>query len=353
MRSSELSDQTITLNFPAQCHHTSSSPISPQYLIEITSRHKTYIVRRRYSDFEQLRLQLQSEFLQSDPNSKILLPSLPPKTSGVFGYLTGSSNLLSNVVERQTALERWLKTLIVNKDLREATRQSPSLKRFLEYKGDDDDQKSDQPLFTPQTWLVEHNELRSSIREIYSSLDNRSLDSKRQLVNVSARVGKLLTGLQQLSQPGTSKAVISAGELDRRARLVTSLQDDCEKLGKLTINVRGGINGSQRPADQRAELLTTRVLGGGGSGRNLKVVEETNETRALDNRSLMAQISTDKQDDRLRSLTEILQRQKTIGLLINQELVEQNELLDQVSDQLDGSSKKLKLAKKQMDRLGA
>lgn len=394
-----------------------------RYPIEITTRLKSYIVRRRYSEFEQLRLELSTELekatqLDRGSSSAILLPPLPPKTRGVFGYLTGSSSIPdpSKLQERQQALERWLKAIIINKDFRTVIAQSGSLSRFLDYErpqtaptstGTSSSEESNR--FTPQTWLIEHNDLKAGIREIYSTLEERdqliqrrlanpggssasaelresnrlSVEAKRQLVSVTARVGDLLKSLQQFSgsKPGTKisgkkvSASVSEGELERRSKLVTSLQDDCEKLSKLTVFARtqagmasrGRLEGPIENSEQRNELLggsqigrgppTTRVLGGGGGLGRAGIAEETAVTRGLDNRGLMDyQVHTkivEEQDTKLKSLTEILQRQKMIGMLINNELVEQNEILDEFGNQIDSTTKKLNEAKKKMNRLGA
>ncbi|EGG05255.1 uncharacterized protein MELLADRAFT_56459 [Melampsora larici-populina 98AG31] len=61
----------------------------------------------------------------------------------------------------------------------------------------------------------------------------------------------------------------------------------------------------------------------------------------------------EEQDTKLKSLTEILQRQKMIGMLINNELMEQNEILDEFGNEIDSTTKKLNEAKKKMNRLGA
>ncbi|KAG0152369.1 hypothetical protein CROQUDRAFT_649765 [Cronartium quercuum f. sp. fusiforme G11] len=386
-----------------------------RYKIEVTTRLKSYVVRRRYSEFVQLRIDLGAELQRAhqldralqpgQKNSLAVLPVLPPKTRGVISYLTGSSSIAdpATLLERQQALERWLKTIIVNKDLRAATASSPSLISFLEYErppqakpvngaGD----LAEPILFTPQAWLIEHNDLKAAIRDIYALLSERdqfnqrrhqnpasssattellesnrlSVDAKRQLASVSSRVGNLLESLQQLSGPsGITKAgmSLSVGEVERRSKLLTSLQDECEKLRKLTVfaHTEAGVglrNRIERPAehaDQRAELLgggsrgrpTTRVLGGPATA----VAEETATTRGLDNRGLMEyQVQTkmvEEQDSKLKSLTEILQRQKMLGMLINAELVEQNEILDDLGNEVDLSSRKLKDAKKKMDRL--
>lgn len=71
---------------------------------------------------------------------------------------------------------------------------------------------------------------------------------------------------------------------------------------------------------------TTRQLGAPSS----RPAEETSETRTMTSQDLFdsQQSQFDKQDSQLNDLTAILRRQRQMGMAINQELLEQNELLD-------------------------
>lgn len=93
--------------------------------------------------------------------------------------------------------------------------------------------------------------------------------------------------------------------------------------------------------------LTTRTLGA------KRPVHESDTTRSLnDNQLMKAQYEQmDSQDSRLDGLAAILRRQKAMGLAINQELLEQNELLENLDHHVDQTEGKMRQATRQMDRL--
>lgn len=381
------------------------------YAIEIGTKLKSYKIHRRYSDFERLYASIK---LELDPAlCRRCLPSLPPKSTSLVGFLTGANNVMndpSKIAERQAGLERWLKTVLVHKELKHQTSQSRSLLEFLELPSnlkssslpasniDSADAIPRNP-FTSQSWLAEHNEIRTSVRELYDSINRRdellqaptsssasatlaevnriNLDVKRTLANVSGRLARLTDSLQLFSQSSDPKGrtPVTEGEVARRLQLVSTLQDDCERLNKMSATARAEIGVGIRQTNQllsseatsraRAELLgghhrsgtrpTTRVLGQPGSVVSNCPAEETRETRQRDNRQLMDhqiyQTIGQDQEAKLKSLTEILLRQKQIGLMINQELAEQNEILDDLDRDVDSASRKLKEARKKIDRL--
>jgi regulator of vacuolar morphogenesis len=93
---------------------------------------------------------------------------------------------------------------------------------------------------------------------------------------------------------------------------------------------------------------TTRTLG------RPPPAQETDETRPLDDTSLLAsqQSQFDRQDAQLDSLAAILRRQKQMGMAINQELLEQNELLDTLDGEVQNTQSKMKKNEGQIRRLG-
>lgn len=273
----------------------------------------------------------------------------------------------------------------------------PNSNSSLASKASKADDTSSNP-FTSTSWLAEHNEIRASVREMYDLLSRRdellqphqttstsaslaklnriNLEAKRNLENLTARLAQLTDSLKQFTQPNGPKGrtTLTEGEASRRLQLVSTLQDDCERLSKKTLaraDIGTGIRqtnqllSSEAASRDRAELLglhsnksigrpTTRILGGGGSLLSSLPVE-TSETRQRDNRQLMDhqlhQIVGQNQEAKLKSLTEILSRQKLLGLMIHQELEEQNEILDDLDRDVDSATKKLKDATKKINRL--
>jgi regulator of vacuolar morphogenesis len=147
--------------------------------------------------------------------------------------------------------------------------------------------------------------------------------------------------------------------------MVSRLQDDCEKLGKMVTVARqisraGGEAPSSgktlAPESDRAALLgttsfskpITRVFGQAAQPR------ETEVTRPLDSQGLfqLQKQQMDQQDAQVSQLSTILQRQKHLGEAIGAELASQIELLDDLSNDVDKVGGKLTSAKKQLNRLG-
>lgn len=96
---------------------------------------------------------------------------------------------------------------------------------------------------------------------------------------------------------------------------------------------------------------TTRHLGSSASQR--PPATETAETRGQSDAQLFAsqQSAFDRQDAALGDLTAILRRQRQMGMAINQELLEQNELLDGLDGEVRETQDKLGRNEKQIRRL--
>jgi len=230
--------------------------------------------------------------------------------------------------------------------------------------------------FSSSSWLDEHLELQTRIRDVRADINKRdalsdrgdvaashtsNVQAKKKLAEILVRVRTLTRGLQELGMSGMIE-----GELQRRTDMVARLQDDCEKLGKmvtvarLTSRAGGGppavTVGTPAPESDRAALLGStafskpiaRVFG------QAPQPKETAVTRPLDNQGLiqLQKQQMDQQDAQASQLTTILQRQRQLGEAINAELASQNELLDDLSNDVDKVGNKLSTAKKQLNRLG-
>jgi hypothetical protein len=98
----------------------------------------------------------------------------------------------------------------------------------------------------------------------------------------------------------------------------------------------------------RAGGVTTRTLG------RPVAAQETEATRSLNEAGLFVsqQAQMDKQDSQLEGLAAVLRRQKAMGLAINHELLEQSELLDNLSQEVEQTQSKMTGAERQMKKLG-
>ncbi|KAH9082066.1 syntaxin [Lactarius deliciosus] len=195
--------------------------------------------------------------------------------------------------------------------------------------------------FTSSTWLDEHMDLQARVRDVRADVNRRdafsdrgdvgaahgtNVQAKKKLAGVLSRIGALAEGLDVLALRGMSE-----GELQRRTDMVARLQDDCEKLAKMLTVARHTSRGLGSAAE--------RTCGFGSRG-------------ALGQRRQLQQTEMEQQDTQLAQLTAILQRQKQLGIAINNELAQHMELLDGLSDDMDRVGGKLTAAKKQLNRLG-
>lgn len=339
------------------------------YRIEIQASVRSWQMWRRYSEFTDLHTEL-TKSTGSPPPAE-----LPPKHSLSMFRSHNNPTILE---ERRQGLEQYLRAVISSKDDR--WRESFAFRDFLGVPvGKGDNTSGGFSQFTSSSWLDEHTDLQTRIRDVRADINKRdalsdsgditgsnqaNAQAKKKLAAALSRVGALEGGLQHLALAGMSE-----GELQRRRDMVARLRDDCEKLAKMVTIARNTSRGIGAPAERnpatesdRDALLShpsgpasagfsrpvTRVFGGGSKPK------ETVQTRPLDNQGLVQlQVSQmDQQDAQLAQLSTVLQRQKHLGLAINQEISEQNDMLDDLNGEVDRVGGKLTSAKKQMNRLG-
>jgi len=166
--------------------------------------------------------------------------------------------------------------------------------------------------------------------------------------------------LQSLAAAG-----LSEGEIQRRTDMVSRLQDDCEKLSKMMVVARSSGRGlaSSIPTNQTIASPADRaaLLGSSSMDRPVARVfgmaaqaKETEQTRPLDDHGVLQlqQTQMDQQDAQLSQLTSILIRQRQLGVAISNEIAEQIEMLDDLSNDVEAVGGKLSKAKRQLNRLG-
>ncbi|KAF9507433.1 hypothetical protein BS47DRAFT_1373890 [Hydnum rufescens UP504] len=341
------------------------------YRITVQGAVRSWQIWRRYSEFP-------TYFHAPSP--------LPPKHPFAILPKLGRGNSEAVVEERRVGLEAYLRAILANKDPQ--WRDTFIFKDFLGVPVG----KSDPSSFS---WLDEHTDLQTLVRDVRADINKRdalslrgdtsashisNVQAKKKLAALVARLDVLGKGIQTLALAGMSE-----GEVQRRGDMVARLQDDCASLGKMVVAARQPTSaaslpdGGSRPQRQgdtdrnsatqvdRNALFSfphmpsafsgdvgaktrpvTRIFGQKGPP------PETERTRPLDNTGLvqLQGIQVDEQDAQLSQLTAILQRQKHLGLAINAEIEQQNELLDQLSTDVDRTGARLTSAKKQMDRLG-
>ena len=332
------------------------------YRVEVQTSVRSWQIWRRYSEF----VDLHNELIKTTGSTPPM--QLPPKH--IFTLHKNDEKILQ---ERRTGLEAYLRALVSSKE-----GQWRETRAFNEFLGVPTGRNANTKLaegsqFTLSSWLDEHSELQSLVRDIRADVNKRNsladmgdvtashssnVHAKKKLVALLDRVGLLAAGLEALGTQGMAQ-----GELQRRTDMVARLQDDCEKLGKMVIASRQARRAQtlphQRdsaPQEDRNALLSTSPRNDSRPARRVfgAPPQETDTTRPLDDHGLL-QLQKDQmvqQDEQLTQLTTILRRQKDLGLAISQEIDEQNELLDSLTRDVDVIGGKLTSAQKTMRRLG-
>lgn len=332
------------------------------YRIEVQASVRSWQMWRRYSEFDELNTEL-TKLRGSEPPAK-----LPSKH--VFSFRKNDSKILE---ERRTGLETYLRAIVGSKDSQ--WRDTTVFKEFLgvptgKYGGADGHPVSQ---FTLSSWLDEQADLQTLVRDIRADINKRNalgdmgdvsnshisnVQAKKKLVTLLDRVGTLAKGLETLGMRGMTQ-----GELQRRGDMIARLQDDCEKLGKMVVAARqasrplaardrGPVSHTDRetllsspPGVSSKRPVTIRVFGG--------PPQETEVTRPLDDDGLfqLQKTQMEEQDNELSQLTSILRRQRQLGTAISSEIEQQNEMLDDLSNNVDRVGLKLGTANKQLRRL--
>jgi regulator of vacuolar morphogenesis len=341
------------------------------YTIEIQANVRSWQMWRRYSEFVDLNTELTKSTGAAPPQP------LPPKHA--FSLLR-SHNDQKLLEERRAGLEVYLRSIVSAKDGR--WRDSFAFRDFLGVPvGRQGGVQGGSPThFTMSSWLDEHIELQTRIRDVRADINKRdalgdrgdvngsqraNVDAKKKLAGVLSRIGKLGEGLRELAMGGMIE-----GELQRRTDMVARLQDDCEKLGKMVTIARMSSRGLGGPPSSATDTSPASasdreaLLGAAPSGFNKPFArvfgssaaqpKETEETRPLDDYGVfqLQKEQMEQQDTQVSQLTTILRRQRHLGEAIGQEISSQIELLQDLDNDVDKVGGKLTYAKGQLNRLG-
>ncbi|KAI0824222.1 syntaxin [Trametes gibbosa] len=335
------------------------------FRIEVQASVRSWQMWRRYSEFADLHLELTKSAGAPPP------APLPPKHALALFRSSTNPALLE---ERRAGLETYLRAILAARDAR--WRDAFAFRDFLGVPiGKPSAHDTASAGLSSAAWLDEHQALQARVRDVRADINRRdaladagdvsgshtaNVHAKKTLAGVLSRVGVLDEGLRTLALAG-----LSEGELQRRTDMVARLRDDCEKLAKIVTVARMTARGIGSAAERNPAAATDReaLMAPSTSGFSRPVArvfgqaaqpKETEQTRPLDDHGLfqMQQTQMEQQDVQLSQLSTILQRQKQIGLAIHQEVAEQNNELDFLSDEVDRVGGKLTNAKRQLNRLG-
>ena len=355
------------IRVPAYEDRTDPSPHTV-YRIQITANVREWPMWRRYSEFVDLHMELTKSTGSPPP------AALPPKNS--LSMFRSRSNPAS-LEQRRVGLETYLRAILSAKE--DKWRETYAFKQFLGIpigkntviEGRQNTASSSKTS-TLVSWLDEHMELQSSVRDVRADINKRdalsdrgdvskshqtNVQAKKKLLAIQTRLDAIEGGLKTLAMAGMSE-----GELQRRTEMVVRLRDDCDKLTKMVTVARQTsrelgrtLERNPAPESDRDALLGNGLTTFSKPGRVLGAPppQETEETRPLDDPGLLQlqQAKIDDQDANLSQLSAILQRQMHLGLAIDSEIKQQIEMLDQLDNDVDRFGGKLTTAKKQMNRL--
>ncbi|KAL7935006.1 v-SNARE protein [Trichoderma chlorosporum] len=337
------------------------------YNISLRLPLRSFIVQKRYSEFDALHSALVSQVGAPPP-----LP-LPGKH-----WLRSTINSPELTRERQLGLEKYLRAIAESPDRR--WRDTSAWRTFLNLPSSSTSNSTVSAagmvgtasgVADPGAWLDVHREVKQCLHEARQSLSRRdgAADSgnftaaaeaaaaaKRVLVKASGLVNNLSDGLRRMQESGR----LGEGEIRRRRDLVSAAKMERDGLDKLASSMpgssaaagRGGSGQVQASSSNRANLL-------GGikpapSGRVLGApLPETDRTRELDNQGvlLLQKQEIQAQDQAIDQLAAIIRRQKEMGIQINEEVERQTELLDSLDEDVDRVEGKVRVANRRIKKM--
>ncbi|KAG8631105.1 hypothetical protein KVT40_000245 [Elsinoe batatas] len=359
--------------------HTSPSP-SPHtvYNITLTLPLRSHILQKRYSDFLTLHSTLTSEIKLAPPLSP------PPKS-----WLRSTVSSPDLVETRRRSLESYLRAILDADDSR--WRQSAAWRTFLSLPANlvakpatsSTAAAADSDALDANAWLALHRDIKSRVHEARLALRQReqasttteqhsaAADVKAALVKAATGIARCESALKTLSDGESWGGGLGDGEVRRRRDLLVSARKEVEGLETQLrgLAVKGLGPGGEMGgavasgADKKGLWEGTAVAGGAGgagagkggikTGRVLGAHKETERTRELDNKQVL-QLQKDVMVEQEQDVLEIgkaVSRMKEMGILINEELVVQNQMLGMLEGDVDRVQSKLDVGKKRIAKI--
>ena len=336
-------------------------------------------VKKRYTDFVNLNTELTSQTGQAPP------AALPAKS-----WLRRTVNNESLTEERRQGLEKYLKSIIESDDAR--WRSSSAWRSFLNLPSGTNTINANGQISSsrrrdsaggikdPNEWLDVHRELKSQIQAARQQLKQReaattaqsqhslSAEAKASLVRAAASITQLADGLRSISDASKGDEAgwggikrLGDGEVRRRRDLLSAAKKEVEGLEgvlrsmatKNTNTTSAANTGGAATAGDKEGLgkgtaaakPSGRVLGG--------PLKETERTRELDNSGvvqLQKQIM-EEQDEDVMVLGKTVARLKDMGIMMEEELTIQNEMLGLLEHDTDRVQGKIDVAKRRIGKI--
>jgi len=372
---------TLHISIP---HASTASPADgkpyTQYHVVLQLPLRKHEIKKRYNDFVALNDALKSQTNQVPP------VALPAKS-----WIRRTVNNESMTEERRQALEKYLKFILESEDAR--WRSSSAWRTFLNLPSGTNTinangsiqhsqrRGSAGGIRDPNEWLDVHRDLKTQIQSARQQLKQReaattaqsqhslSADAKASLVRAASTITQLEDGLRAISTAskgddagwGGSKK-LGDGEIRRRRDLVGAAKKEVEGLeGVLRSMSTRNPTTSSSAATAAAKATASdkeglwkgtsaakpsgRVLGG--------PMKETERTRELDNDGvvqLQKQVMQE-QDEDVMVLGKTVARLKDMGIMMDEELTIQNEMLGLIDEDVDRVQGKIDVARKRIAKI--
>ena len=323
-------------------------PTHTVYEIELKTPLKQWSIQKRYSDFDKLNKDLIT-------NTKLNPPcNLPPKH--LLAFRRGTEDEI--IKERSKGFEVYLRSIYSNKN--SVWRDSKEFKNFLELN------KVNMNLNSFNNWLEDLNSLNedlSVVRSLINKRDNKDNQDVK-LINLEAKkiLLKSIKNLNNLTRL-LDELNVSKGEFNRRQCLLLQVQDQIESLHQLITTSQFNVKRNLSNHSLRTDLVSKNNSGSSNNSAHRRVIgkqpttshqkSETNATIHLNDEQLLNlhKSEMDKQDEQLTNLSNLLSKQKSLGLILNDELNQQNESLDNLNDDLSQFEIKLSKANNKFNQL--
>jgi regulator of vacuolar morphogenesis len=339
-------------------NYTISKTSKPYTLYNITLRLplRSFTAQKRYSDFQDLHSSITSQ-VGVDPPAP-----LPSKS-----WFSNTTSNPTFAEARRKGLEEYLQAINTSEDSR--WRSSSAWRSFLNLPSSTMSNSSSKatglhtaltepggggaPITDPTVWLDCHRDVKSQLHDARLHLTRReqasspqkqheaSASAKSCLVKAGTMINALEQGLKTLSESsGWGSNKLGDGEIRRRKDLLASAKKEREGLENL-LNAMA----AKSQLDATVAMATAQdkqaLMGDYSNNKPIRsgrvLGKETNQTRELDNQGvlqLQKQIMKE-QDLNVDELRKIVQRQKELGIHINEELELQNEMFKMVDEDVD------------------
>lgn len=329
-----------------------------QVVLKLPLRQST--VSKRYSEFVDLVDKLTADL---GIGSSDFPYKLPPKSLGFLKF--GNRQKGAFLDERQAALARFMAHIIQDRDLQ----NNPIVHDFLQLpinfkftsnlfrkQGSGNAREKDMIIGDHEMASIDQFRWMEILRLIHSTIADLKANYSPTInhkITTRDTLNKLirpnLDRLQTILQNHSHQRLFDEKEYQRRGKLAKEVDTEMAELAGL-IDTQSQT--SSFPSDKE-EIFSggkssgKRVFGAGAQPR------ETKETLSLDNRGLLQQqMQIHKaQDQEAEELRKIIARQREIGIIINNEVEEQNELLDSFNSDVDATTDKVKAARGRAKRI--